>query len=399
MMHGRAHYRAVAATVPAFVTVVVVAVVACAARGAGAAEKRASAVSVSAAAPSSDGVVITLNDYKARVVVDTGATKCRVTRRGRLPRKALASCRVARYPGRLVVELAGIKLGSTTVQALGDRARGASRVIEVFAAAHNGVLVHYPPSAHVHKDWHKPLPLSLEVVAAHARKVPVVTVRERFRGKVGPPVSLRRQGATTVYTGEIRLRQACGTHDLVVRAVWKDRRGRPQSRVHIQSVDTWQPQCAPHSIEEFPTLVARFRPGEHVPLQARSEFASFLASLHKRFVKKTRGRHKQAFVYAVSGYASRERDDKRHQRANMLLSNRRAETVTALLRSLGKRGSVVWCGGFGDGRPKAANTTEWGRRINRSAEIVAVPADHPVVARLKRGCTPGGDPPRACCGR
>lgn len=54
---------------------------------------------------------------------------------------------------------------------------------------------------------------------------------------------------------------------------------------------------------------------------------------------------------------------------NKTLSNRRANTVSNYLENLGVRGSRLDAVGYGEGSPKASNSTSSGRQQNRRVEI------------------------------
>lgn len=55
---------------------------------------------------------------------------------------------------------------------------------------------------------------------------------------------------------------------------------------------------------------------------------------------------------------------------NQMLSERRAESVSALLKASGVSGSRLAPVGYGETRPISTNETEMGRRLNRRVEVV-----------------------------
>ncbi|MBN1928399.1 MAG: OmpA family protein [Chlorobiaceae bacterium] len=55
---------------------------------------------------------------------------------------------------------------------------------------------------------------------------------------------------------------------------------------------------------------------------------------------------------------------------NQILSERRAESVSSLLRAYGVAGSRLTAIGYGETRPVATNETEAGRRLNRRVEVL-----------------------------
>lgn len=58
------------------------------------------------------------------------------------------------------------------------------------------------------------------------------------------------------------------------------------------------------------------------------------------------------------------------EEANQLLSERRAQSVSNILRAYGVSGSRLSSVGYGESRPVASNETEYGRRQNRRVEVL-----------------------------
>lgn len=77
-------------------------------------------------------------------------------------------------------------------------------------------------------------------------------------------------------------------------------------------------------------------------------------------------------------------DDRGTEEYNQKLSERRAESVSSLLTTMGVAGSRVTQVGYGESQPIADNATEEGRRLNRRVEV-AIFANDKLKRAAKRG--------------